>query len=49
VSAASPSDTNDVQRRWLADLGAQGYLTAVCKGWNAAVVVIEGYLKRMPA
>lgn len=32
------------QRAWIVDLNAQGYLAVVCKGWLAAVKVLETYL-----
>lgn len=32
------------QRTWLNFLKAQGYATAVCKGWEEAVKVISAYL-----
>lgn len=37
---------SEEQREWLDRLTAQGYYTAVCRGWEAAKGVIEGYLQR---
>lgn len=33
------------QIEWLSSLEEQGYMTAICYGWEAAKVVIENYLK----
>lgn len=33
------------QLQWLTDLSDQGYLTAVCFGWDSAKTTIEGYLE----
>lgn len=38
------SKTSDEQKAWLSELAAQGYFTALCKGWEAAAKVIEDYL-----
>lgn len=32
------------QRWWLEQLGAQGYMTDICYGWESATLVIEEYL-----
>ena len=37
---------SDDQRDWLDRLTAQGYYTAVCRGWEAAKDAIESYLQR---
>ena len=34
----------DHQKKWLADLRAQGYAAEVCYGWQKAAEVIETYL-----
>lgn len=39
------SKTSEEQKRWLSELAAQGYFTALCKGWEAAAKVIAEYLK----
>lgn len=36
---------SEEQREWLDRLTAQGYYTAVCRGWEEAKNVIEGYLQ----
>ena len=33
------------QIEWLSSLEEQGYMTAICYGWEAAKAVIENYLK----
>ena len=38
------SKISDDQKRWLSELGKQGYFTALCKGWEAAAKVITDYL-----
>ena len=38
------SKTSDDQKRWLSELGKQGYFTALCKGWEDAAKVITDYL-----
>ena len=35
---------SDEQKEWIPALQAQGYRVEVCKGWEAAVKVIEDYL-----
>ena len=37
---------SEEQREWLGKLNAQGYYTAVCRGWEEAKDAIEGYLQR---
>ena len=37
---------SEEQRWWLGKLSAQGYYTAVCKGWEEAKDAIESYLNR---
>ncbi len=39
------SKTSDDQKAWLSELAAQGYFTALCKGWEAAAKVITEYLE----
>lgn len=39
------SKTSEEQTGWLSELAAQGYYTALCKGWEAAAKIIEEYLK----
>ncbi len=41
---AGRNKTTENQKRWLADLAEQGYMTAVCYGWEAASKVIVKYL-----
>jgi len=36
---------SDDQARWVYTLDKQGYKTAVCRGWEEAKEVIEGYLE----
>lgn len=33
------------QEKWIRSLGKQGYLTAVCYGWEAAAKTLENYLQ----
>lgn len=33
------------QKQWIEDLNNQGYLAAICKGWEEAAKVIERYLR----
>ena len=35
---------SEEQREWLGKLNAQGYYTAVCKGWEEASHVVRSYL-----
>lgn len=37
---------SEEQRAWMDRLTEQGYYTAVCRGWEEAKNVIEGYLQR---
>ena len=39
-----PSDASKEQRQWLAALSEQGYLTALCFGWEEAAALIGRYL-----
>lgn len=36
----------DLQRNWLLALGAQGYFTRLCVGWEEAKKTIEDYLRQ---
>lgn len=37
--------TSEKQKRWLEFLASQGYLTAVCNGWQEAAALILRYLR----
>lgn len=42
---AGKNTTTKAQKDWLDALAGQGYMTAVCYGWEAAQKVIEEYLR----
>lgn len=39
------SNTSDEQKHWIAHLNEMGYKAVICKGADAAIAVIEEYLK----
>ena len=41
---ARPSETKPAQTKWHEDLRRQGYRVEVCKGWEAAWLVLTQYL-----
>ncbi|MDO4286044.1 MAG: VRR-NUC domain-containing protein [Eubacteriales bacterium] len=41
---AGTNRATEHQRRWMEFLGQQGYMTAICYGWESAAQVIETYL-----
>lgn len=41
---AEKGETSDDQEWWLQELNDQGYYTAVCRGWEAAIHLLEWYM-----
>lgn len=42
---AGRNKPTELQQQWLEDLTLQGYLAAVCWGWEEAAALIESYLE----
>lgn len=43
---AGRNKPTELQKKWLTDLQEQGYLTAVCYGWEEAARLLTDYLEK---
>lgn len=43
---AGKNKPTELQKKWLTDLQEQGYLTAVCYGWEEAARLLTDYLEK---